>query len=156
MRKEAAREGTRVAYGERKRLLAAFIEEVWSQGRVESCDSFIGATYTVRHDPGDPWDGQTLSLAAFKERVRLSRAPFPDQRFTLETILEDGNAVAIAWTWAADHEGDIAGFPATGAQVTMSGLTIYDFDEANRICGHWQVADRLGVFQQLGRNAAQG
>lgn len=144
-----------MAYGERKRLLISFIEEVWSQGRIEACDNYIGATYTVRHDPGDPWDGQTLSLSGFKERVRLSRAPAPDQRFTLETILEDGNAVAIAWTWAASHKGDIAGFSATGARLTMSGLTIYDFDEANRILGHWQVADRLTVFQQLGRNAAQ-
>jgi len=144
-----------MAYGERKRLLAAFIEEVWSQGRIEACDDFVGETYTVRHDPGDPWDGQTLSPSGFKERVRLSRAPFPDQRFTLETVLEDGNAVAIAWTWAASHKGNIAGFSATGAHLTMSGLTIYDFDETNRILGHWQVADRLSVFQQLGRNAGQ-
>jgi predicted ester cyclase len=142
-----------MANGERKRRLASFIEEVWSQGRIEACDEYVGATYTVRHDPGDPWDGQTLSLSDFKERVRLSRAPCPDQRFTLERILEDGNAVAIAWTWAASHTGDIAGFPATGARITMSGLTIYDFDEADRISGHWQVADRLGVFQQLARHA---
>lgn len=144
-----------MAYGERKRLLTAFIEEVWSQGRIDACDSFVGATYTVRHDPGDPWDGQMLSLAALKERVRVSRAPFPNQRFALVNILEDGQAVAIAWTWAANHEGDVAGFAATGARLTMSGLTIYDFDDANRIRGHWQVADRLGIFQQLGRNAAQ-
>jgi predicted ester cyclase len=108
----------------------------------------------VRHDPGDPWDGQTLGLSGLKERVRASRAPFPDQGFNIETILEDGNAVAIAWTWVATHTGDIAGFSATGAKITMSGLTIYDFDDANLIRGHWQVADRLSVFQQLGRNAA--
>ncbi|HEX4079034.1 MAG TPA: ester cyclase [Rhizomicrobium sp.] len=144
-----------MSYGERKRLLTSFIEEVWSQGRIEACDDYIGATYTVRHDPGDPWDGQTLSLSGFKERVRLSRAPFPDQRFALETILEDGNAVATAWTWAASHKGDVAGFSATGARLTMSGLTIYDFDDANRILGHWQVADRLSVFQHLGQNAAR-
>ncbi|MGH9479730.1 MAG: ester cyclase [Terriglobales bacterium] len=110
-----------MAYGERTRRLTSFVEEVWSQGRIEACDSFIGATYTVRHDPGDPWDGQTLSLSAFKERVRLCRAPVPDQRFTLETILEDRNAVAIAWTWAATHQGDCDGFSASGARITMSG-----------------------------------
>src|SRR5438045_1042919 len=143
-----------MAYSERKRLLTAFIEEVWSQGRIEACDDFVGATYTVRHDPGDPWDGQTLSLSGLKERVRVSRGPFPDQRFTLETILEDGKAVAIAWTWAASLKGDIAGLSATGARITMSGLTIYDFDEANRICGHWQVADPVSSFQECGRNTA--
>jgi predicted ester cyclase len=137
----------------RKKLLAAFIEEVWSQGRIEACDDFIGETYAIRHDPGDPWDGQTLSREGFKERVRMSRAPFPDQRFSLVSILEDGDTIAIAWTWVASHKGDIAGFAATGARLTMSGLTVYDFDAENRIRGHWQVVDRLGIGQQLARNA---
>lgn len=138
----------------RKKLLAAFIEDVWSCGRIEACDDFIGETYTICHDPGDPWDGQTLSREGFKERVRISRAPFPDQRFTLVSILEDGDAVVIAWTWAGAHKADIAGFAATGARLTMSGLTIYDFDGENRIRGHWQVVDRLGVAQQLAQTAA--
>lgn len=137
----------------RKKLLAAFIEEVWSLGRIESCGDFIGETYTVRHDPGDPWDGQTLSRDAFKERVRLSREPLPDQRFSLVSMLEDGDAIAIAWTWAATHTSEVAGFAPTGARFTMSGLTIYDFDGENRIRGHWQVVDRLGVYRQLAGTA---
>lgn len=137
----------------RKKLLAAFIEEIWSLGRVEACDDFIGETYTVRHDPGDPRDGQTLSRDGSKERVRLSREPLPDQRFTLVSMLEDGDAIAIAWTWAATHTGEIAGFAPTGARLTMSGLTIYDFDRTGRIRGHWQAVDRLGLYRQLARNA---
>jgi hypothetical protein len=31
----------------------------------------------------------------------------------------------------------------------MSGMTVYDFDTADRLSGHWQIADRLGVYQQL-------
>ena len=138
----------------RKKLLAAFIEEVWSQGRIEACDDFIGETYTIRLDPHDPWDGQTLSRDGFKERVRLSREPLPDQRFTLVSMLEDGDAIAIAWRWDATHTSDLGGFAATGARLTMLGLTIYDFDGQNRIRGHWQAVDRLGVYQQLTRNAA--
>ena len=140
--------------GTRKALLTAFIESVWSRGSIDACDDFIGETYTIRHDPGDPWDGQTLSRDGFKERVRLSRAPCPGQRFTLAALLEDGDAIALAWTWAATHTGEIGGFAATGKPLIMSGLTVYDFDGENRIRGHWQVADRLGVFQQLSRNAA--
>ena len=144
-----------MAFGERKKLLTTFIEKVWSQGRIESCDDFVGDTYTIRHDPGDPWDGQTLSRDGFKERVRISRGPFPDQRFTLVSILEEDYSVVIAWTWAGSHKGEIAGFAATGARLTMSGLTIYDLDEQNRIRGHWQVTDRLGIFQQLTQNATK-
>lgn len=117
-----------MTFGERKKLLASFIEEVWSQGRIDACDDFIGETYTIRHDPGDPWDGQVLSRDGFKDRVRVSRGPFPDQRFTLASAFEERDTVVIAWTWEATHKGEIAGFAATGAALTMSGLTVYDFD----------------------------
>jgi hypothetical protein len=30
----------------------------------------------------------------------------------------------------------------------MSGATVYYF-EGERLSGHWQIVDRLGVFQQL-------
>lgn len=140
--------------GDRKNHLTAFIEQVWSCGDIAACDRFVAEAYAIHHDPGDPWNGQTLSREGFKDRVRQSRAPFPDQRFTLVSILEDAGRVAIAWTWEATHQGAIAGFAATGARLTMSGLTIYDFDELDRICGHWQVSDRAGIFQQLTRNAS--
>jgi hypothetical protein len=35
----------------------------------------------------------------------------------------------------------------------MTGATVYSFDRDDRITGHWQVIDRLGVYQQLRRNA---
>lgn len=135
--------------GQRKQLLTEFLEEVWSRGDIDACDRYVGSTYIVRHDPGDPWDGMTLDRAGFKDRVRQSRAPFPDQRFQVQLLLEDDSKVAVAWTWTATHLGDFPGFPATGRSLAMSGLTIYDFDRSGLISGHWQVSDRLGVFQQL-------
>ncbi len=36
-----------------------------------------------------------------------------------------------------------------GRTIRMSGATAYTFDDEDRITGHWQVTDRLGVFQQL-------
>lgn len=133
----------------RKELITAFLEDVWSSGKVDACDHFVGPYYTVRHDPGDPWNGRRLTREEFKDRVRKSRGPFPDQRFHIQSLLEDGGCVAVAWTWTATHQGDVPGFPATGQPLEMSGLTVYDFDEAGLISGHWQVSDRLGIFQQL-------
>ena len=64
-----------------KDLLTSFMREVWSDGAVERCDTYLADRYTIHHDPGDPWDGQTLDIDAFKDRVRLSRAPFPISNF---------------------------------------------------------------------------
>ena len=99
---------------DRKQILARFIQEVWNEGNAAAADKYVAECYTIHHDPGDKWHGQTLDLEAFKDRVNTSRGPFP----------------------------------ASGKRVTMSGITVYYF-EGERISGHWQAVDRLGVFQQL-------
>ena len=133
--------------------LRGFIEDVWNRGDVEAAARYIAPRYTIRHDPGDPWDGKTLDLPAYRERVRLSRAPFPDQRFTIRELLADPGRVFIAWDWLATHQGDLPGFPATGKPIRMSGATVY-YVEDGRFSGHWQIADRLGVYGQLRQSAA--
>ncbi|HEX7485185.1 MAG TPA: ester cyclase [Vicinamibacterales bacterium] len=137
-----------------KALLTRFIAEVWNAGNVEASDRYIAPKYTIHHDPGDPWDKQDLDLPGYKERVRLSRAPFPDQCFSIQDVLADGNRVFMTWYWSATHTGDIPGFPATGKQIRMSGATVY-YVENGRFTGHWQITDRLGVYSQLRQGSAR-
>lgn len=140
----------------RKQRLAAFIRQVWDDGDANAADSYVADTYTIHHDPGDPWEGQALDLTGFKDRVRRSRAAFPDQRFDIQGLFADGNGVVMTWMWNGTHRGDLPGFPATGRMIRMSGATVYMFDKDDRLTGHWQITDRLGVFQQLQRNRWDG
>jgi steroid delta-isomerase-like uncharacterized protein len=131
-----------------KQILADFLREIWTEGKVDAVDRYLADRYTIHHDPGDPWDGETLSIEGFKNRLVQSRAMAPDQIFQVEKMVAEGNEIAVAWSWSGTHLGDIPGIPASGRKITMTGLTIYGFD-GNRLTGHWQVADRLSVFQQL-------
>jgi steroid delta-isomerase-like uncharacterized protein len=139
---------------EKKRILAEFIRQVWDNGDLDAVDAYVADAYTIHHDPGDPWDGQTLDRAGMKDRVAKSRAAFPDQRFHIQALLAEGDYVVMTWLWAATHLGDLPGFPATRQTVRMSGATVYGFDRNDRLTGHWQITDRLGIFQQLQRNLA--
>jgi steroid delta-isomerase-like uncharacterized protein len=131
-----------------KERLTRFIEDVWSQGNVGAADDYLAPHYTLHHDPGDPWDGQTLDLAGYKERVRLSRAPFPDQRFTIQELIAEHDRVVATWQWHGTHQGNLRGFPASRKSIAMSGMTVYYFDR-DRISGHWQIVDRMSVYQQV-------
>jgi len=131
-----------------KEILANFLKDIWTDGRVECVSKYLADTYTIKHDPGDPWDGKVLTVEGFKERLVQSRAMAPDQVFTVVRMIEEHGCIAVAWTWHGTHLGDIPGIPATGKKIKMSGLTMYEF-EGSRISGHWQIADRLSVFQQL-------
>src|SRR5262245_27571429 len=113
-------------------LLRRFLKEVWSDGAVERCGAYLAETYTIHHDPGDPWEGRRLDLEEFQRRVALSRAPFPDQQFEIQEMIADTGRVAVTWHWSATHKGHYPGFPATGKPITMSGVTVYYFDDRGR------------------------
>ena len=67
----------------------------------------------------------------------------------MQEWFENDDGVAVTWLWSGTHLGDLPGFPATGKTLRMSGATAYQFDNTDRISGHWQVTDRLGIFRQL-------
>jgi predicted ester cyclase len=136
----------------RKHRLARFIREVWDEGSEAAAERYVAPAYTIHHDPGDPWEGRVLDPAGYKERLRLLRAPFPDQHFDNQGLYADGDTVVMTWLWEATHRGPVADFPATGQRVRMSGATAYTFDADDRLTGHWQITDRLGVYQQFLRN----
>jgi len=127
----------------------AFMDRVWSAGEVEAIDVFLGAQYTIYSDPGDPWDGQTLSVSGFKDRLLASRAPFPDLKFEISETVCAGDRVALSWTMRGTQLGPMGGRPPSGRSFAVQGMTIYHFADG-RIIGHRQVVDRLSVAQQLG------
>ena len=133
----------------RKTRLTDFFEQVWNQGDETVVPDYLAPQYTVRHDPGDPWHGETLDQAGFCARLRAGSAPFPDQRFVIQRMMAEGDTVAVAWTWRGTHAGNVGGFAPTGRVICMTGMTLYDFDARDRLTGHWQEVDRLGVFRQL-------
>jgi steroid delta-isomerase-like uncharacterized protein len=132
-----------------KALLVEFMDEIWNKGNLDMADKFVAFPYVIRHDPGDPWDGQSLDLETFKKRVGYSRQIFPDLHFSIQDVVAEEDKVIISWYLEGTHRGDIPGFPPTGKRVSVSGLTIYDFADG-KITGHWQVVDRLGFMQQIG------
>jgi steroid delta-isomerase-like uncharacterized protein len=130
-------------------VLAAFMEAVWNRGDAAAVDQFVGEQYTIHSDPGDPWDGKTLSRSAFKDRLNQSRGPFPDLHFDVTDTVANGDTVAIAWTMTGTQTGFLGGQPPTHRRFMTHGMTIYYFLDG-QLTGHRQVVDRLSVVQQLG------
>jgi steroid delta-isomerase-like uncharacterized protein len=134
---------------DQSRTLLQFMDRVWNAGDVAAVDDFVADSYTIHSDPGDPWDGQTLSRDGFKQRLVASRQPFPDLRFEISDIVPGDDRVAISWTMHGTQTGSAGTQPPSGRAISAQGMTIYYLSDG-RITGHRQVVDRLSLTRQLG------
>lgn len=125
------------------------MDRVWNRGNFDQIEDYVAIRYEIKHDPGDPWEGQVLGLAAFQERVLYSRNAFPDLHFAIQELIEEGEKVVASWSMSGTHKGDLPQLPASGKPFSISGMTIYYFVEG-KVCGHWQAYDRLGFLAQIG------
>jgi steroid delta-isomerase-like uncharacterized protein len=132
-----------------KSTLSVFMELIWNNGDFRQIEKYVALAYEIKHDPGDPWEGQVLGIERFKERVLYSRNAFPDLRFDIQEMIAEKDRVVSSWIMSGTHSGDLPQLPATGRTFSITGMTIYYF-AAGKVCGHWQAYDRLGFLGQIG------
>lgn len=132
-----------------ERVLRDFFDRVWNTGDASAVGDFVAPAYTIHSDPGDPWDGQTLDIGGFSNRLVTSRGPFPDLSFEIQDAVATDDRVAVSWIMSGTNTGPMGSLPPTGRPITVAGLTIYYFRDG-KLTGHRQVVDRLAVVQQLG------
>lgn len=84
-----------------------------------------------------------------KEWAIIFRNGFPDIRVTEEAFVAEGDTVAARFVAQGTHGGEFMGVPATGKQVTISGINIMRIAEG-KIVEHWLNMDALGLMRQIG------
>jgi steroid delta-isomerase-like uncharacterized protein len=122
------------------------LEEIFGAGRYEIADELIAAD-AVGHDPALP--EPVKGPEGLKEAARGYRAAFPDLKLTADTVIAEGDTVAIRWIATGTHKGDLFGIAPTGKEATITGITI-DRHADGKIVESWTNWDTLGLLQQLG------
>lgn len=132
-----------------KALVRRATEEVWNQGKLAVLDEFA-ASDSVYYDPAVPY---VHNLEDYKRYVTQFRSAFPDIHVTIEDMIAEGDKVVMRWTLHGTHTGNIVRLgmhvPATGKQVTQTGITIFRFVEGKGV-ETWANSDAFGLYQQLG------
>ncbi|MFI1695739.1 ester cyclase [Streptomyces bobili] len=98
----------------------------------------------VEHDPS----AEETGLRAARAEFAGWRQAF-DFSFRVDDQIAQEDRVCTRWTWTARHKGDYLGIPATGENVTMTGMTWQRFRDG-MICEGWWQYDRAGLMEQLG------
>ncbi|MCM2580422.1 ester cyclase [Streptomyces meridianus] len=103
------------------------------------------------HDHDIANETDTHGIEGVVQEVRGYRSAFVFD-FDIESQVAEADEVATRWSWRGTHRGDFMGLPATGKEVTMSGVTIFRFRDG-KIAEGWWNWDLLGMMRQLGLTA---
>jgi steroid delta-isomerase-like uncharacterized protein len=123
-----------------------FFEEVWNRGNMGVLDELI-APELVDHDPAAP--GLPAGREGFRQWVTMVRDAFPDVHFTIDDQIAEGDRVVTRWTARGTQRGPFLGIPASGKQVTVTGIALARYANGQNT-ENWVSWDRLGMLQQLG------
>jgi steroid delta-isomerase-like uncharacterized protein len=130
---------------ENKAVARRIIEEVWNKKNLDAIDELIAAD-CVNHTlpPGLP-----SGRKGVKAFIGIYLNAFPDVKFTIEDMIAKGDKVAIRWSATGTHTGELMGIPATGKQITVTGLDIGRYSGGKGV-EFWGEFDQMGMMQQLG------
>jgi len=129
-----------------KATLLRLMDAIWNERKLGVLDEIVANDY-VRHDPAFP--GEVRGPGGFKQYVMAMCTPFPDAQISIEDVIAEGEHMALRWTFHGKHSGDFMGIPATGKEITLTGLSIIRI-RGDKIVEGWDGYDALGVLRQLG------
>jgi steroid delta-isomerase-like uncharacterized protein len=113
-------------------------------------------TWIAQHDElfGDALVGHFAGMPPIDSQMHLQFGlatfeAFEDLKRPVEDLVAQGDKVVARWTSSGRHTGSFQGIPATGREVSTSGITIFRL-ERGKIVEEWSETDTIGLLQQLG------
>ena len=129
---------------ENKTKFRRLYEEILNKGNLDVFEELCAPNFVKHAMPPTPDYG----IEGSKQSVIMLRTAFPDIKYTVEDIIEDGDKLAARWSAKGTHKGVFMGIPPTGKQVAFSGIEIIRIENGKAV-EEWEELDRAGLMQQL-------
>ncbi len=119
--------------------------EAWNNKDLAAFDQLFAPNY-VHHDPAQP---EVTDLEGMKQFAQVMWTAYPDFNAKLESLVADEHLAVKRYTLTGTHQGDFAGMPATGNQISATGMTMFRIEDG-KIVESWWNYDLMSMMQQLG------
>lgn len=123
----------------------AFVSEVLNAHDPDRATEFLSPTIADHSLP----DGIPGTVEGFQQWFRGFLGSIPDQVWTLDLIVEDGDLVAHQKTVRGTHTGDLFGVPPTGNTIETREVGIARYEDG-KIVEFWGVVDDAQLLRQVG------
>mgnify|MGYP000489446558 CR=1 FL=1 len=127
-----------------KQVVELLCQSVFQNHDFSKLDEIMLDNY-IQHNPDTP-----QGKAGFKQFFEDMFRAMPDFSYTIKKIIAEGDIVMLYATTTATHLGEWLGNPATGNKLNFDVVDIFRF-ENGKIAEHWDVADTLKLFTQVGK-----
>ncbi|MFC2077879.1 ester cyclase [Candidatus Bipolaricaulota bacterium] len=123
--------------------IARGIPKAWNERNVALLDEVLSPDYV--------WHGasMTLDLDGYKGYMSQVLAAFPDFRVSFVRTAAEADMVGASCTITGTHLVDFMGIPATGVQVTFTGMILHRLADG-KVVESWELSDTYGMLVQLG------
>jgi predicted ester cyclase len=128
-----------------KENIRRHVEEVWNKGKLDVIPELISPKYIVHPNYGDEVKGQD----GFKQLVTMMRTAAPDLRFTIDSMVAEGDIVAARYTATGTFTGEIPNFKPTGKKFKRSDAIFHRFEGGKQVEA-WTFSDQLSEYRQMG------
>jgi steroid delta-isomerase-like uncharacterized protein len=117
------------------------------RGGVPDVDQYVVDGYQDHNPP--PIQGLAGGATGLRQVFALTLTAFGEFHHEIAASISEDDKVASRVTGFGKHTGDFLGIPATGKDVTMTGITIHRVTDG-KLSEHWAQIDALSLLQQLG------
>ncbi|MHA2069059.1 MAG: ester cyclase [Candidatus Thorarchaeota archaeon] len=125
---------------ENKAKFRLLYDEILNKGNLEVFSELCSPDFVKHAMPPSP----NYGIEGSKQSVIMLRTAFPDIRYTVDDMIEDGDKLSAKGT----HKGVFMGIPPTGKQVAFTGIEIIRVKDGKAV-EEWEELDRAGLMQQL-------
>lgn len=126
-------------------LARAWAEAAWKNHDLDAAAAFLAPDWVGHYEGLEEVHGRD----GFKRIASAFLTAFPDMQVTIEDSLVIGDKLPRRVRWAATHQGPFLGVPATNKRVTVREIIVLRIADG-KIAEEWEIADLLGLLQQLG------
>lgn len=125
-------------------IVETFCNDVFVRHDLSRLDEYMRDDY-IQHNEDVP-----QGKAGFREFFVNTFKALPDFKHGIKKIVAEGDTVMVYYTTTATHTGgEWLGQPPTGNRLNFDVVDIFRVQDG-MIAEHWDVADSLKLFKQLG------
>lgn len=126
-----------------KEIVETFCRDVFINHDLSHLDEYMRDDYIQNNDIAE------TGKQGFRDLFVKTFQSLPDFKYIVHMTVAEGDIVVVYSTMTATHSGEWLDQPATGNRLEIGVVDIFRVQDG-MIAEHWDVADTLTLFSQLG------